>query len=230
MLKHCSPSTVDLRRRSRRNLLLRSQSASSASEEQTHNNASELSSSSSSSSASSCGSSVLSHRSNLSEPFGDRIQEEGEEVEEDSASVTERDRGASEEVVVHVTTMESASATSAAASDKVDASTSPRCTFRKMKLHSSKVYIGHEPQLPSELNTYLSPPGGPPNSEPPPAPAPAPPPPPRSVPIKIYAKCLRSDIEYKTLSVSQHTTSKDLGRRSLQEGSRPNLRKLRKMF
>ena len=30
------------------------------------------------------------------------------------------------------------------------------------------------------------------------------------VPIKVYAKCLRSDIEYKTLSVGHETTSKEV--------------------
>ena len=32
----------------------------------------------------------------------------------------------------------------------------------------------------------------------------------RRTPIKIFAKCLRSDIEYKTLSVSRHTTSTEV--------------------
>ena len=32
----------------------------------------------------------------------------------------------------------------------------------------------------------------------------------KPIPIKVYAKCLRSDIEYKTLSVTSETTSKDL--------------------
>lgn len=29
-------------------------------------------------------------------------------------------------------------------------------------------------------------------------------------PIKVYAKCLRSDIEYKTLSVTMQTTSREV--------------------
>ena len=32
----------------------------------------------------------------------------------------------------------------------------------------------------------------------------------KRTPIKIYAKCLRSDIEYKTLSISRHTTSTEV--------------------
>ena len=140
MLKHCSPSTVDVSRRSRRNLF-------DCEEDD-----------------------AASHRSPKSNP--------------DSLSLNS----------CSATSTSSSSSSSARSSGRSscrsplykDAATSPKSTYSRKRLMAAK-------QRSVSVDATSGSAGGP-----------------GSVPIKVYARCLRSDIEYKTLSVTPQTTSRQL--------------------
>ena len=153
MLKHCSPSTVDVSRRSRRNLFdceeddaASHKSPKSNPDSLSLNSCSATSTASSSSSSSSSSSARSSGRSSRRSPL------------------------------------------------YKDAATSPKST------HSGRKRLVAAQQRSVSVDATSGSGGGGTGG----------PGGPGSVPIKVYARCLRSDIEYKTLSVTPQTTSREL--------------------
>ena len=139
MLKHCSPSTVDVSRRSRRNLFDcgEDDGASQRSPKSNPDSLSLNSCSAASSASSSSSSARSSGRSSCRSPL------------------------------------------------YKDAATSPKSTYSRKRLMAKQRSVS--------VDATGGGAGGP-----------------GSVPIKVYARCLRSDIEYKTLSVTPQTTSREL--------------------
>ena len=189
MLKHCSPSSVDLTRRSRRNLadfgsdFLANANASGDTVSLRSCATSSSSSSSSSAAHTSPHSSVVSHAS-------DRITIHVEQPPLPELPETRTATTATSAVTFR------------------DAATSPKCSpllpVKSLRRHHSHNLAQHALARQKSLGNAFTVEEDPNshhaqffsgNSR---------------MPIKVYAKCLRSDIEYKTLSVSPQTTSREL--------------------
>lgn len=188
MLKHCSPSAVDIRRRSRRNLLsnVNEEVGSTAIPSSQNEDTVSLHSCSTCSSGSQPKSEItLNFQPAL-------IEEEAPSIEHSNLkdSIMQQQRDQCQQLVKDNEQQR-----------LKDASTSPRYSFRRRRVPLSVIARQKSASSVSsnDNNCHLSAAGQQSetalNAK---------------IPIKVYAKCLRSDIEYKTLSVNPQTTSRDL--------------------
>ena len=145
MLKHCSPSSVDVRRRSRRNLLL----------EDNYN---------------------VINNNNIDAVID--VEAMSETSSSSTSSSTSSDGSTTSCIIRTTTTATTSTSTSTSSSNTKpislkDASTSPLISRVRLFNHNHNLDEA-------------------------------------KIPIKVYARCLRADIEYKTLIVGSSTTSREL--------------------